>query len=388
MCGAVLFFLYSYTRPQVFVATSTILPAEHEGMGGMLAVLANANASSALDLIKGDAAASPTLELFKAVVESRSIAEDVATDSAIRTYFLRRDTSGKAIVNALQSGISSEALRTGMLTVTVFLPAQRFASSIQIDSAKVMSAYIANRFVAALDRFNRDRLMTTARNTRIFVEQEYNAKLIDLDSAYGRLQQFQEGHQAISLPEQLAATVTAAGKLTAEMQQEEMQLQVEERELGPNSPRIKTLQAGIEAAKEQLDKYDNGGADGHSAGEYVVALKNAPALSRQLAASLREVKVLEQVTGYLRQQLEQEKVSEQRDLPSLQVLDGAIPPTGNASPKRLVYLIIGLIAGLFLSLIVTYYKRFVRDVREHPDLHYRFINVMSALKRGSHGAKV
>jgi hypothetical protein len=349
----------------------------------MLAVLANANASSALDLLKGDVAASPTLELFKTILESRSIAEDVAADSVVSTYFLRRDTSRKAIASVLQSSVESEALRTGMLTVSAMISAPRFASSSQLDSARKMSAYIANRFIAALDRFNRDRLMTTARNTRIFVEQEYKGKLADLDSAYGRLQQFQDAHEAISLPEQLAATVMAAGKLTAEMQQEEMQLQVEERELGPNSPRIQTLKAGIEAAQAQLDKYDNGGSDGHSAGEYVVALKNAPTLSRQLAGYLREVKVLEQVSGYLRQQLEQEKISEQRDLPSLQVLDAAIPPTDRAKPNRLLYSVIGILFGLFAGLALVYSRRFVRDVRENPDAHYRLINVMNSIRRGN-----
>jgi uncharacterized protein involved in exopolysaccharide biosynthesis len=249
-----------------------------------------------------------------------------------------------------------------------------------------MSAYLANRFIVALDRFNRDRLMTTARNTRVFVEQEYKGKLADLDSAYGRLQQFQEGHEAISLPEQLAATVAAAGKLTGEMQQEEMQLQVEERELGPNSPRIKTLKAELEAAQEQLDKYDNGGANGHAAGEYVVALKNAPTLSRQLAGYLREVKVLEQVSGYLRQQLEQEKISEQRDLPSLQVLDAAMPPTGRSSPNRITYSIIGILLGFTIGLFLVYSKRFVRDVRDRPDVHYRLINVMNSIRRGSRAA--
>jgi uncharacterized protein involved in exopolysaccharide biosynthesis len=175
----------------------------------------------------------------------------------------------------------------------------------------------------------------------------------------------------------------AAGKLTAEMQQEEMQLQVEERELEPNSPRIKTLKAGIDAAQEQLDKYDNGGSNGHSAGEYVVALKNAPTLSRQLAGYLREVKVLEQVSGYLRQQLEQEKIAEQRDLPTVQVLDAAIPPTDRSSPKRIVYLIVGILLGLFGGLAVVYFKRFVRDVREHPYAHYRLINVMNSIRRGN-----
>jgi len=373
--GAILFLLFSYTRPIVFEATSTVLPAEHQGVGGMLAMLAS---SSALDLLKGETGSSPTLELFKTIVESRSIAEDVAQDSVIRTYLHRRDTSFKGMTELLQGSIASEALRTGMLTVNVKMATPRFPSQQQLDSARRMSAYVANKFVAALDRFNRDRLMTTARNTRIFVEHEYQGKLVDLDSAYGRLQHFQEEHQAIALPEQLTATVTAAAKLTSQIEQLEMQLRVEERELNPNSSRMQALQTELDAAKQELEKYDNGGA-----GEYVLALKNAPALSRELAGYLREVKVLEQVCGYLRQELEQERISEQRDLPSLQVLDPAQPPIVRSSPNRSLYSILGLLIGLLGGFGLILAQRFYSDVQARPDAHYRLVNVLRSVRRGA-----
>src|SRR5438046_10412373 len=109
---------------------------------------------------------------------------------------------------------------------------------------------------------------------------------------------------------------SADAKLAGQIQEFEMQRNVEEHELGPGSPRIQTIQAAIDAAKVELQKYDDGGA-----GDYVLALKNVPALSRELAGNLREVKVLEQVTGFLRQELEQDRITEQRDLPSLPVLD-------------------------------------------------------------------
>src|SRR5438105_15758236 len=101
-----------------------------------------------------------------------------------------------------------------------------------------------------------------------------------------------------------------------------MQIGIEERELGPNSPRMKVRQAERDAEKSELQKFDDGGA-----GEYIIALRNAPALSRELAGLVRETKVLEQVTGFLRQELEEERINEQRDLPSLQVLDPARVPT-------------------------------------------------------------
>ncbi len=378
--GAIALLLFSFSRPQTYVATVTVLPPQHEGASGMLAFLTSS--ANALDILKGGVSENPTLDLFKNIVESRSMSEDVAHDSIIHAYFYRQDTSMKSIVDVLQGSIQSDALRTGIMTVEVKLSAPGFASAAAQDSARRMSAYVANKFVDVLDRFNRDRLMTAAKNTRIFVEQEYKGKRAELDSAYGRLEQFQETHQAISLPEQLTATVTAAAKLTSQKQQLEMERDVESREFGPNAPQIQALGAEEEAAQQELNKYDSGGA-----GEYILALNSAPALSRELASYLREVKVLEQVSAYLREELEQEKVSEQRDLPSLQVLDAAQVPAGRSSPNRMLYAVIGLILGLGLGLLLTAYTMFAADVRAHPDVHYRLINVLRAMSIGKQGVK-
>ncbi|MDP4200327.1 MAG: Wzz/FepE/Etk N-terminal domain-containing protein [Bacteroidota bacterium] len=374
--GGLVLFVYAKFLPETYQATATVLPPERSGSGGMLAFLANT--SSAFDFLKNGAGAdNPTLDLFKTIVESRTIAEDVARDSIVHDYLKRSDTSWKGIVGQLQGSLSSEAMRTGMFTVSIKLRTPRFPSAHQRDSVRMMTAYIANTFVSALDRFNRDRLMTSARNTRVFIEAEHQLKMAQLDSSYARLQQFQETHQAISLPEQLAATVSAAATLTGQIQQTEMELGVESHELEASSPRVKALTAQLDASKAALAKYDDGGA-----GEYVIALKNAPALARELAGYMRETKVLEQVTGFLRQELEEQRINEERDLPSLQILDRALPPTGPTAPNTKLFGIVGLILGLFGTMGFVWVRSFVLDIRDRPAVHYRLVNIMRTARHG------
>jgi capsule polysaccharide export protein KpsE/RkpR len=217
--------------------------------------------------------------------------------------------------------------------------------------------------------------MTTAHATRVFIEKEYHARLDQLDSAYRALQHFQEQNGAISLPDQLAATVTAAAKLVGEIQQLETQIAVEQRELSPQSDRIQLLQAQLAAAKAQLQRYDDGGA-----GEYVLALKEVPTLTRQFAGYMREAKVLEQVSAYLRQQVEQERISEQRDLPSLQVLDVARPPRERSFPKRSTMGLIGLLVGSFIAFGYLRMRVVADGMKTNPEEHYRLIRFMNVVR--------
>src|SRR2546428_41085 len=109
--GAIMLWCFSFVQPQVFEATTTVLPPEKQGVGGMLALLAS---SSALDILKGETSSNPALEQFKTVIDSRSVAEEVAKEPVVHRYFGKRDTSFKGITNAVQGSMTSEALRIGM----------------------------------------------------------------------------------------------------------------------------------------------------------------------------------------------------------------------------------------------------------------------------------
>lgn len=368
-----LFLFFTFVMRFSFTSMATLLPPEKQQMGGLMSFLAG---SGALDLMKTQE--NPALDLFRNVLESRTLAEEIARDPRVRRYYSAFDTSHKAITGMVQRSLTAEALRNGVMTVEVEVVTHWMPDDVQKDSAKVLSAYMANLFISTLDRFNRERLMTSARNTRIFVEKEYQTRMATLDSAYARLQQFQETHKAISLPDQLTSTVSAAAELAAQVQQLEIQLNVERRDLNASSTRIELLQAQLDEARRALQKFDDG-----SAGSYVLGLRAVPSLARDYARLTREIKLLEAVTAYLRQQLEQEKISEQRNLPSLQVLDSATPPDRKSSPKRLAMLLLGLTGGFVLSMLYVGFRRFTESVREDRSERRRFKNFVFALRHGT-----
>lgn len=367
-----LFLAVTFIMPFTFSGLSTLVPPEKQSGGNQL--LSFLSGSSALDLMKG--AENPALDMFKNILDSRTVSQEIARDPRIKGYFSSWDTSQIGIGFAVHDCLTSEALRNGMFNVQVDIKTHWFPTATEKDSARSLVPYLAKLFVEHLDHYNRERLMTSARNTRIFVEGEYKTRLVQLDTAYRQLQAFQESHKTISLTEQLSATVTSAAMLASQVQQLEMQLGVEERELSGNSGRVELMRAQLEEAKRQLKKYDEGGV-----GDYVVALNSVPELSRNLAGLLREVKMLETISAYLRQQLETERINEQRNLPTLNVLDPAVIPDRKSSPRRLTMLLIGLFSGLVVSVLFVSWKKYKENVRSNPEEHTKYNTFVGHLKK-------
>lgn len=374
LASAIIFLAVTYIMPFTYSSIAMLMPPEKEKVGGLMSFLSG---SGALDLMKGQE--NPALDQFKNVIDSRAVSETLAKDVRLRKYFSAFDTSFDAIAFFIRNSMTSEPLRNGVMTVQVDIKTQWFPSSEQKEEARLLTSYLANKYVQQLDYYNRHRLMTSSRLLREFTENEYNKRMMQLDTAYAHLQNFQEENKAVALTDQLSATVTSAAMLASEVQQLEMQLAVEEREMTANSARASMIRAQLEEAKMQLRRYDDG-----SIGEYSIALNKVPTLTRKLAKLMREVKLLETISAFLRQQLEQEKLNEQRNIPTFNLLDTAVTPIRKSSPKRSAMLILGAIAGIVLSGIYISIRTYRENVRLYPEEHQRYWN----FKRAMRGTKV
>ena len=73
-------------------------------------------------------------------------------------------------------------------------------------------------------------------------------------------------------------------------------------------------------------------------------------MGKELASLLREVKIQNEVYMMLQQQYYKEKIQENRDLPTVEVLDEAIAPVKAASPRVLFSTVLG---GIFVFLLMS-----------------------------------
>ena len=81
-------------------------------------------------------AENPALDMFKNILDSRTVSQEIARDPRVKTYFSSWDTSQVGIGFAIHDCLTSEALRNGMFNVQVDIKTHWFPSSIEKDSAR------------------------------------------------------------------------------------------------------------------------------------------------------------------------------------------------------------------------------------------------------------
>ena len=95
--------------------------------------------------------------------------------------------------------------------------------------------------------------------------------------------------------------------------------------------------------------------------DFAVPFAKVPEVGQELARLIREAKVQETLFSLLSQQVEQVRIAEARDLPVVQVLDPAVPAERPSGPRLRLNLavagVVGLVAGLFLAVVLESFKR-------------------------------
>jgi len=109
----------------------------------------------------------------------------------------------------------------------------------------------------------------------------------------------------------------------------EVRLQVLRQSLAENSEEVRRVREELAAVDRQVG--------------------TLPAAGLDVARLYRDVKVQEQVFELLTSQLEEARIRETRDTPTVQVLDRAEPPLHKSRPKRSVIVIAGFLVGLLGS---------------------------------------
>lgn len=343
LTSVILFIILYFVFPVTFNAPTTVLPPENKSQMGSLGSLLGGNDLSGL-LTGGLSSANS--QLYREILKSRSAAEYVVRKHNLVNYFDVKDESEAA--KKLSDKLNIEINKEGILTLSVDVKTGLLPIAFDdIDSAKRFSAALSNSYIEALDKINREKLTSKAKRARMYIEEQLTNTRMKLDSVETAMMNFQEKNKTISLPEQVTAAIESAAKLKSEIIKTEIEIGLLRTNLSEDSKELQSLIKKQKQLQDQYDKLDSGNED------YLLAFREVPELGKEMATIWREVKIQNEVYMLLQQQYYKEKIQENRDLPTVDVLDNAIPPTRKSSPKVISTTVSGgLFTFLLMSLIV------------------------------------
>ncbi len=332
----ILFFIY----PRTYQATVSILPPEQENsLGSFGALLGSGDFSNLI----GGGMSSASSQLYVEILKSRTAALYVVKKNNLVEFFNADDNIEAA--EKLQKSLNTDITKEGIVNLNVdvksaFIPLI-FSDS---DELKKLSAILSNSFIEALDSINREKLSSKARNARIYIEEQIQETKALLDSAEVALMNFQSKNKTIAIPEQVKAAIEASAQIKSEIIQTEMQLGLIKSDASENSRIVAALNKKLQELKSQYSQFETGSED------YLLAFKDLPTLGKDLAGLLRDVRIQNEVYVLLQQQYYKEKIQENREIPTVEILDEAIPPKKPIAP-RVVY---SSVAGaIFLFILLS-----------------------------------
>jgi tyrosine-protein kinase Etk/Wzc len=258
----------------------------------------------------------PTLaDVFVAVLKSRTVA-----DRIVRRFDLVHRYDLPDIEKAVKEPEGHVKFHVGDEGTIAILAEDRDPKT---------AAAMANAYIEELDRFNKETRTTSATRTRAFIEQRLEVAKRDLSTAENLLRDYQQRRRLPALSPSDRNNAEMGAQLMAQRTALEVRLQVLRQSLAENSEEVRRVREELAAVDRQVG--------------------SLPAAGLDIARLWRDVKVQEQVFELLTSQLEEARIRETRDTPTVQVLDRAEPPLHKSRPKRSVVVIAGFLIGLLGS---------------------------------------
>ncbi|MCA9755422.1 MAG: hypothetical protein KDA27_06450 [Candidatus Eisenbacteria bacterium] len=329
---AVLSVGYALLLDNWYRSTATIFPPEEEtfslgSLSSLVAVSALGAGRSAVPVW-----ASPS-DVYASVLRSRVVTEAIIERFDLQELYDKETLDGT--ISELQDHVEVYVAADGMVFIHVD------------DKDPQRAANMANAFVEELDRVNRTKRHTAAGQARIFIERRIAQATVDLAAAEDHVRELQVETGLLDPEEQVKGAVRAMTELETTLILKEIELQVLESRVGPQHPERESLSREVSELRRKLDELEEGSPE--SKADERIAIRELPDLALDHFRALREVKVQEAITEFLRQQYEQFRIQEERDTPTVYVLDSARPADRKHHPRRSILCISATLAAFLGS---------------------------------------
>jgi capsule polysaccharide export protein KpsE/RkpR len=222
------------------------------------------------------------------------------------------------------------------------------------DKNPQRAANMANYFVEMLNKTNTELQGQNARGNRQFIEERYKKNLSDLANAEDSLKFFQKKYGVVALPEQTEASIKAAAEITGQLAIKEVQANVLRRTQSADNPSVIATQIEIDELRNKLSQMNEGTNIPQNEMKVFVPFNKMPDLGGEYIRWFRDVEIQYKILQFITPLYEQAKVEENRQTPSVLLLDKASPAERKAKPKVSLYALIAFVVSTLLSMLVVF----------------------------------
>ncbi len=345
---------FSLIVPLYYRGVSTIMPPlEDEGFSNIASLVSD------LPLKALGLGSSPTTgaETFMAILKSRTLMTAAADSFDLMQRYKKKniELTLKKLRNHIGINLDDEG------TITLFAEAGTcwFPSAESKEEARIIARNMANFFIEQLDQINRRMRSERGRNSRIFIEKRYLQAIDELKSAEKALKDFHETHGLIYLPEQTTATIETGAEIKAQVIAKEIEMTLLRQSVGPGHAEYKKAKLAYEILNRKYEQFKTSHGDKNG---IFIPFENIPELGMRYLQLYREVKLQEKLLEFILPQLEQAKIEEMKNTPSLQILDKAVKPIRKHRPKRAMIVIFFTFLSWLISSNYFYTKPFLQSL--------------------------
>lgn len=240
------------------------------------------------------------------------------------------------------------------------------------DRDPQVAADMVNSFVERLDLVNREISTSRARQNRVFIGNRLDQIAVELDSARSAFVAFQTTNKAVDFTQQIRLAVDQAIELKIKLGEIDLELAMLRSKLGENNAELLDRERLRQAVANQLDRLESTNTDSSF---FSLPVSAIPALRGQYEELYSRVRVSEGLHTTLLSQLEQAKIQENEEMPTITVLDRAVPPEIRSRPQRSVIVLLAFGISLILSLLLAAWLEFLARLRTRSPEDYKRISL-------------
>ncbi|HOU61697.1 MAG TPA: Wzz/FepE/Etk N-terminal domain-containing protein [Rectinema sp.] len=356
--AAVLSVLYSLSKPNIYTATSTLLPIS--GSTSALSQYAGLAAMAGVSL-PGASSADPTVKI-QAILNSRELATKVINELDLIPKLIKEPEKLKTI-----SPLSA-ALQT--FQKNVFSVSVDTKTSVIKVSAKTkdpeLSARIVNTAIDLLQQDLANRVLTASGKNIVVLEQQAAEQEKKVRELQNKMADYQKKNKLIAPQTQSQQGLDLYRSLIQQKITLEIQISSLENTLSTDNPKISQARAQLAAIQKQIEDFEKTG------GGVGPAMTETPKALFEYANMQAQLELATKIYGSLLTSIENLRLQDATEKVFVEVIDPAVPPELKSEPARATMCIVGTLAGGFASLLLAFARQALQKLIADPEVRAKF----------------